>query len=230
MTRTWWAAVGGLLVATALPAQEVAPAAQSPVVEIVAPPATAIPAAVPVPTVVTVVLSTAMGEIRVELEKDRAPVTVANFLRYVDAKRFDGITWYRALKLDADGKYGLVQGGLSGTANKAFKPIAHESPAVTGLRHVDGAISMARLEPGSATAEFFVVIGDLVSLDGVAGTEDVGYAVFGRVTAGMDLIRQMLDRPRDPEAGEGSMKGQILAQPVKILTVRRVSCDPAAQC
>jgi peptidyl-prolyl cis-trans isomerase A (cyclophilin A) len=69
-----------------------------------------------------------------------------------------------------------------------------------------------------------------VSLDGVAGTEDVGYAVFGRVTDGMDLIRQMLDLPRDPEAGEGSMKGQILAQPVKILTVRRVSCEPAAQC
>jgi peptidyl-prolyl cis-trans isomerase A (cyclophilin A) len=135
----------------------------------------------------------------------------------------DGITWYRALKLDPDGKFGLVQGGLSGTAAKAFEPIAHESPAGTGLRHVDGAISMARREPGSATAEFFIVIGDLVSLDGTAGTEDVGYAVFGRVTDGMDIIRQMLDLPRDPEAGEGSMKGQLLAVPVKILTVRRVN-------
>lgn len=204
-----------VLLATALPAQDAAPVAQGAAMEAEA------PAAAPVPSVVTVVLATALGDIRVNLEKDRAPVTVANFLRYVDAKRFDGITLYRALKLDPEGKYGLVQGGLSGTQAKAFKPIAHESPAVTGLRHVDGAISMARLEPGTATAEFFIVIGDLASLDGMPGTEDVGYAVFGSVTEGMDLVRQMLELPRDPAAGEGSMKGQLLADPVKILTVRR---------
>lgn len=221
MKKRVFAALLGAWVATALPAQDVAPAAPSAAIEAEAPPDP------PVPTVVTVVLSTSMGDIRVDLEKDRAPVTVANFLRYVDAKRFDGITWYRALKLDAEGRYGLVQGGLSGTAVKAYKPIAHESPAVTGLRHVDGAISMARLEPGSATAEFFVVVGDLVSLDGAAGTEDVGYAVFGRVTDGMDLIRQMLELPRDPLAGEGSMKGQLLAQPVKILSVRRAGVGPS---
>lgn len=181
------------------------------------------PPAVAAPAVIEVVFQTTLGDIRVALEPDRAPVTVANFLRYVDAKRFDGITWYRALKLDPEGKYGLVQGGLRGDRKKAFKPIAHESPSVTGLKHVDGAISMARLEPGSATADFFVIIGDLVSLDGTADGSDPGYAVFGRVTQGMDLVRQMLELPKDPEAGEGAMKGQMLAQPVRVVTVRRAS-------
>ena len=190
-------------------AQESTPAAESQ------------PAAPPVATVVGVVFQTSLGEIRVSLEPDRAPVTVANFLRYVDAKRFDGISWYRALKLDPEGKYGLVQGGLQGDPKRMFKPIAHESPSVTGLRHVDGAISMARLEPGSATAEFFIIVGDLVSLDGAVDGSDPGYAVFGRVTQGMDIVRQMLKLPRDPQAGEGAMKGQMLAEPVKVLSVRR---------
>ena len=190
-------------------AQESTPAAESQ------------PAAPPVATVVGVVFQTRLGEIRVSLEPDRAPVTVANFLRYVDAKRFDGISWYRALKLDPEGKYGLVQGGLQGDPKRMFKPIAHESPSVTGLRHVDGAISMARLEPGSATAEFFIIVGDLVSLDGAMDGSDPGYAVFGRVTQGMDIVRQMLELPRDPQAGEGAMKGQMLAEPVKVLSVRR---------
>jgi peptidyl-prolyl cis-trans isomerase A (cyclophilin A) len=198
------------LFALAAHAQESSPDAQS------------LPTAPPVAKVVGVVLQTSLGEIRVDLEPGRAPVTVANFLRYVDAKRFDGISWYRALKLDPEGKYGLVQGGVQGDPKRTFKPIAHESPSVTGLRHVDGAISMARLEPGSATAEFFIIVGDLVSLDGTADGSDPGYAVFGRVTQGMDLVRQMLELPRDPQAGEGAMKGQMLAEPVKILAVRRV--------
>jgi peptidyl-prolyl cis-trans isomerase A (cyclophilin A) len=170
---------------------------------------------------VNVVLQTSLGEIRLALEKQRAPITVANFLRYIDGKRFDGVSFYRALKLDADGKYGLVQGGLRGNKKRAFKPIAHESPATTGLRHVNGAVSMARGDPGSATADFFITVGDLESLDGKPGTDDPGYAVFGHVTAGMDLVLKMLDLPRDPLAGEGVMKGQILAEPVKILTARR---------
>ncbi len=172
-----------------------------------------------------VVLQTSLGELRIELEPARAPVTVANFLRYVDTRRFDGSTFYRAMKLDAEGRYGLVQGGLRGDRKKAFKPIAHESPAATGLKHVDGAVSMARLEPGSATADFFIIIGDLSSLDGTADGTDPGYAVFGRVTAGMDLIRRIVDLPRDPNAGDAAMKGQILAEPVRILTARRA---PAA--
>lgn len=181
----------------------------------------------PAPQVVEVVVQTGLGEIGLALEKDRAPLTTANFLRYVDAHRLDGTTFYRALKLDADGKYGLVQGGLRGNRKLTFKPVAHESPTTTGLHHVDGAISMARGEPGSATADFFITIGELSSLDGKTDGSDPGYAVFGHVTSGMDLVRKMLELPRDPLAGEGVMKGQMLAEPVKIVTVRRRAATAA---
>ena len=176
----------------------------------------------PVPALVNVVIHTAMGDIAVALEKDRAPITAKNFLRYVDAKRFDGANFYRAVSIGEEGKYGMLQGGLRGDPKKVFPPIAHEAPAATGLSHVDGAISMARLAPGTARAEFFIVAGNLLALDGKPEENDPGYAVFGRVTSGMDLVIQMLALPRDPKAGmESGMQGQMLAQPVKILTVRR---------
>jgi peptidyl-prolyl cis-trans isomerase A (cyclophilin A) len=205
----------GLLVGAV--AQEAAPAA---------PPApdvqTAVaPAAVP-PALVNVLVHTTLGDIRLALEKDRAPLTTKNFLRYVDAKRYDGSDFYRAVKLDDEGKYGLVQGGLRGNPKRVFKPIPHESPRATGLSHVSGAISMARADPGTATSDFFIVVGDLVSLDGQSAGDDPGYAVFGHVVDGMDVVRQIMDLPRAIDAGEGAMKGQIIARPVKIQTVRRV--------
>lgn len=171
---------------------------------------------------VTVSMQTSMGEVRVALDAQRAPLTVDNFLKYVDAKRFDNITFYRAVKLDAEGKYGMVQGGLKGDTRKLFKPVAHEAPAATGILHLDGSISMARMDPGTATADFFFVIGDLPPLDGKADGTDPGYAAFGRVSQGMEIIRQVLDLPRSEDAGDGSMKGQMLAEPVKIFSVRRV--------
>jgi peptidyl-prolyl cis-trans isomerase A (cyclophilin A) len=183
----------------------------------VSPPAEAQPAA---PATVPVVMHTSMGDIHLALEVGRAPITAGNFLRYVDAKRFDGITFYRAMKVSEDGRYGLVQGGLS-DPKLLYKPIAHESPATTGLSHVDGAISMGRNEPGSAVADFFIVIGNLVSMDGTADGKDPGYAVFGRVTDGMDLVHAILDLPRSETARNPVMQGQMLAEPVKILTVRR---------
>lgn len=173
-----------------------------------------------VPATVPVVLHTTVGDIHIALEVERAPITAGNFLRYVDDKRFDGITIYRAYKASEDGRYGLVQGGLN-DPKKLFKPIAHESPATTGLSHVDGAISMGRDAPGTAVADFFIVIGDLVSMDGKADGSDPGYAVFGRVTQGMDVVRSMLDLPRSEKADHPAMQGQMLAEPVKILTARR---------
>ena len=173
------------------------------------------------PALVDVVLHTALGDIHLALEKDRAPISTANFLRYVDQKRLDNTTFYRAVKISEDGKYGLLQGGLKGNPKLAFKPIAHEPTRATGLSHLDGAISMARTAPGTATADFFIVVGDLTSLDAKADGSDPGYAMFGRVTSGMDIVHQMLELPRSAEAGDGSMKGQMLAEPVKILTVRR---------
>lgn len=182
--------------------------------------ADAAPAPAPVPKTVGVVMKTALGDIHIALEVERAPITANNFLRYVDGKRFDGITFYRALKVTEDGKYGFVQGGLNDPA-KLFKPIAHESPSKTGLSHVEGAISMARGEPGTAVADFFFIVGNLSSMDGKADGSDPGYAVFGHVTEGMEVIRGMLDLPRSAEARNPVMKGQMLAKPVKILSVRR---------
>lgn len=178
-------------------------------------------AATPVPASVKVVLKTSLGDIVLAVETQRAPITAANFLRYVDQRRLDGSEFYRSVAVDADGQYGLIQGGLRGNPKRVLKPIAHESTAVTGLSHVSGAISMARAEPGTATADFFIVIGDLVALDAQPNGGDPGYAVFGQVVDGMDVVHLIFGQPRSPTAGQGAMQGQMLAVPVKILTARR---------
>jgi peptidyl-prolyl cis-trans isomerase A (cyclophilin A) len=170
---------------------------------------------------VKVVLNTSQGEIVLALETERAPITAGNFLRYVDQKRLDGSEFYRAVALGDDGQYGLIQGGLRGNPKRVLKPIAHEPTTVTGLSHLNGAISMARADPGTATADFFIVIGDLVSWDAQPNGGDPGYAVFGHVVEGMDVVHAILGLPVSPTAGEGAMKGQMLASPVKILTARR---------
>lgn len=177
--------------------------------------------AVPDAQDVHVVLMTTQGNIHLALDAVRAPLTAANFLRYVDAGRFNGATFYRTLPIGDDGEYGLVQGGIRGDRERLFEPVAHESPAQTGLSHVDGTLSMARLDPGTATADFFIVVGNLVSLDGDPAKDDPGYAAFGRVTDGMDIVRRILVLPRDPQAGEEGMKGQMLAEPVQIVIARR---------
>jgi peptidyl-prolyl cis-trans isomerase A (cyclophilin A) len=186
--------------------------------------AAAAPAEVPkpAPATVAVLLHTELGDIQVAVEVERAPITAKNFLRYVDNKRFDNITFYRAMKLTEDGKYGIVQGGLQNDPKRVFPKIAHESPQTTGLSHVDGAISMGRNAPGTAQADFFFVIGDLTAMDGKPDGTDPGYAAFGHVTSGMDVVRAIMELPKSQEARTEAMKGQMLAQPVKILTVRRV--------
>lgn len=168
---------------------------------------------------VHVVLQTTLGNIRLALDAQRAPVTTANFLRYVDDKRFDGVDFYRALRVGEG--FGLVQAGMRGEKAREFEPIAHEAPAATGISHTDGAVSMSRFDPGTATSDFFIVIGDLVTLDGDPAQSDPGYAAFGHVVDGMSVVHQILEQPRDPEAGGEGMKGQILAQPVKIVVARR---------
>jgi peptidyl-prolyl cis-trans isomerase A (cyclophilin A) len=178
-------------------------------------------AGTPVPANVKVVLKTSLGDIVLAVETERAPITAANFLRYVDQRRLDGSEFYRSMAVGDDGQHGLIQGGLRGNPKRVLKPIAHESTAVTGLSHVNGAISMARADPGTATADFFVVIGDLVSLDAQPNGGDPGYAVFGHVVDGMDVIHVIFSQPRSSTAGQGVMKGQMLAIPVKILTARR---------
>jgi len=173
------------------------------------------------PASVNVVLKTSLGNIVLAVETERAPVTAANFLRYVDQKRLDGSEFYRAMVLGDDGQYGLIQGGLRGNPKRVLKPIAHEPTSVTGLSHENGVVSMARGDPGTATADFFVVVGDLVSLDAQPNGGDLGYAAFGHVVDGMDVVHVILGQPRSPTAGQGVMRGQMLAMPVKILTARR---------
>jgi peptidyl-prolyl cis-trans isomerase A (cyclophilin A) len=191
-----------------------------------APPASAEAPPAVAPATVKVVLRTALGDIVLALEKERAPVTVGNFLHYVDQKRLDGTEFYRAVSLDEQGQYGLIQGGLRNNPKRVFKAIAHEPTNVTGLSHVSGAISMARAEPGTAAADFFIVIGDLDSYDAHPDTGDPGYAVFGRVIEGMDVVRAILQLPRAPGSGEGVMSGQMIANPVNILSARRADSGP----
>ncbi len=175
------------------------------------------------PATTEVVMQTSVGDIRIALETQRAPVTAYNFLRYVDGKRFDDTTLYRAVKIGDDGVYGLVQGGLQGDRKRVFPPIAHEPVATTGVGHVNGTISMARGDPGTATADFFFVLGDLRALDGAPDSSDLGYAAFGHVVEGLDVVRSILDLPRAETADQAVMQGQMLAQPVRIITVRRAT-------
>lgn len=176
------------------------------------------------PSATRVVLSTSLGAITLDLAADKAPITVANFLKYVDAKRLDGAVFYRAVHAGSGSTTGLVQGGLRNDPARVYPPIAHESTTMTGLRHVDGVISMARYAPGSAQAEFFICIGDQTYLDADPAQpgDNVGFAAFGRLLEGMEVARAILAAPTSPTEGEGTMKGQMLSPIVPIVSARRV--------
>lgn len=185
------------------------------------------PAAEAKPETALVVLETTSGDITISLEVDQAPISAANFLRYVDEDRFDGTVFYRAMHLDwGEPPNGLLQGGTQNDPERILDGIAHEPTDQTGLSHTDGALSMARLEPGTATGDFSIMIKDQTGLDAQPGSDDpdlaAGYAVFGYVVEGMDVVRAIHAMPRDPDKGEGWMKGQMLAEPVRIIDARRV--------
>ena len=150
-----------------------------------------------------------------------------NFLRYVDEDRFDGTTFYRAMHLDwGESPNGLLQGGTQMHPDRVLDPIAHEPTTQTGLSHTDGALSMARYDPGSATGDFSIMIKDQTGLDATPASSDpslqAGFAVFGHVVDGMDVVHAIHALPPDPDKGEGWMKGQLLADPVEIIDMRRV--------
>lgn len=170
-----------------------------------------------------VILTTGDGPITVELANDKAPLTSANFLRYVDARKLDRTRFYRAMKIAADPLNGLIQGGVGGMAVELFPPVAHESTTQTGLRHVDGTISLARNAPGTATCDFFICVGPVPSLDADPSQpgDNLGFAAFGQVTDGMDVVRKILLSPTSPTEGEGVMKGQMLDPTIPIITARR---------
>lgn len=137
------------------------------------------------------------------------------------------MTFYRAMRLKwGEQPNGLIQAGLRGDPRALLKPIAHEPTSQTGIRHTAGAISMARFAPGTATADFSIMLSDMAGLDADPAAADAesraGYAAFGHVVSGMDVVRKIWDAPLSPSAGEGVLKGQMLVPPVKVFTVRRV--------
>ena len=173
--------------------------------------------------VVHIAIKTVKGVITAELYATKAPLTVKNFLRYVDMKLLDGATFYRVSHAPNAPDKGLIEGGLRG--RKVLRPVAHESTAKTGLTHKDGTLSMARLAPGTATSEFFIVVGDQPGFDAdpAEGGDPAGFAAFGQVTGGMDVIKTIFEQPVSKSAGAGVMKSEMLSPPVQITNVRRTA-------
>lgn len=166
-------------------------------------------------------IQTSAGNIKVELYPDKAPVTVQNFLHYVDEGKYNGASFYRVVTPENQPgrkiKIEVIQGGLEGIAPvDSFPGIPHETTLQTGIHHLDGTLSMARDKPGTASTEFFICIGNQPELDygGKRNPDLQGFAAFGRVLEGMDVVRSIQHMPAD--------SNQMLVQPVTILHIKRI--------
>ena len=163
---------------------------------------------------VRVVIETDLGAIELEVDVGRAPVTAENFLRYLDGGQYDDGTFFRTVHADNQPddsiRIAVIQGGRNpDAAADPFPAIALERTSETGLRHVDGAVSMGRTGPDTATDSFFICVGDQPSLDfgGMRNPDGQGFAAFGRVVAGMDVVRAIHAAPYE---------AQRLTPPVRI--------------
>lgn len=175
------------------------------------------------PSPVRVRLETSAGNIVLELNSARAPKTVRNFMTYVDDGRLDGTEFYRASRSTTRPGTGFVQGGIGVDTRRKLPALALEPTSQTGLHHVDGAISMARGESTDlATCNFSLLVGAHPYLDAQPGSP--GYAVFGRVAGGMDVVKRMVALPTG--GGVGPMRGQMLLKPVRILKAVRLNGTP----
>ncbi len=207
------------LTATALLCLAAAPAvAQTPTPSAAAPTA---PAAAQY-ALVKVRLQTGEGPIVLALEKQRAPITTANFLRYVDQKKLDGVSFYRSVKVTPT--IGFIQGGTRNDPKRTLPPIKHEPSSTTGVHNVDGTIAMARSAPGTASGDFFILVGDEPTMDAdpKAPGDNQGFAAFGHVVEGMDVVRHIMDAATSATAGAGVMKGSMIADPIRIIAAKRV--------
>lgn len=175
------------------------------------------------PEVVRTRVQSELGSFVITVAPKTAPITVANYLAYVDGRHLDNASVYRVVTLanqSADTKYKIevVQWGMNLPDDKPapFRPIVHETTQQTGLKHLDGVVSMARGGPGTASSEFFICIGAQPELDfgGRRNPDGQGFAAFGRVTEGMDVVRAIHKR------GEAK---QYLAKPLSIASVRRMT-------
>jgi peptidyl-prolyl cis-trans isomerase A (cyclophilin A) len=167
---------------------------------------------------VRVRVQTELGDIVMEIDAKRAPNTAANFLRYLNAGHYDGGTFHRTVKMDnqpdSPVKIEVIQAGVNpDRAKEGFPPILLERTSVTGLRHTDGVISMARGQADSATSGWFICINDQPSLDygGARNPDGQGFAAFGRVVQGMEVVRKIQQAP--------NTDAQRLTPPIKILKV-----------
>jgi len=163
-------------------------------------------------------IETAAGNILMEVYPDRAPVTAANFLRYVEAGLYNGTTFFRVLtpdnQPDNEFRIQVIQGGEVAD-EKCFPAIAHETTKTTGLRHQDGSVSLARADPGTASCSFFICIGDQPELDfgGRRNHDGQGFAAFGRVVEGLDVVKKIQAMEQEK---------QYLKNPLAILSIRRL--------
>lgn len=175
---------------------------------------------------VLVLMSTSEGDIEIELYIDRAPKTAGNFLRLVENGDMDGGSFYRVVSYENDNrapKIEVIQGRHGGKTERVFDTIDHETTEQTGILHKNGVISMARGAVGTATSEFFICIGDQPGLDhGQSRNADgQGFAAFGKVVRGMDVVRKIQVLPADGESDSDYTTGQILTDPVVISSIRR---------
>lgn len=172
------------------------------------------------PPIVRVRLVTGAGSIVLALDVRHAPGTSANFLRYVDDGRLDNTSFYRATRRRTAPNTGFVQGGIGTDAHRMLGLVPLEPTSKTGLHHLYGTISMARYDrTDSATGNFSIMLGPNPSLDTRPGF--LGYAAFGQVISGMDVVKRMLAAPTSP-GGEGAFKGQLMVKPIPILRAERL--------
>jgi len=175
--------------------------------------------------IINVTLQTTVGTIHIELYSEKAPISVANFLRYADDGYFNNTSFYRAVRYENDNgspKIEVIQGGI-GDGERAYPMIRHESTNITGLKHLDGTLSMSRGAVDTATSDFFICIGDQSGLDfGASRNSDgLGFAAFGRVTSGMDIVRKIHQMPSDKPTDNSYVKGQLINNPIIIKTIQR---------
>jgi peptidyl-prolyl cis-trans isomerase A (cyclophilin A) len=181
---------------------------------------------------IDILMETSAGEIRLELYPEAAPVTVANFLKYVDHQHYDGkASFYRTVRMDNQAqnniKIEVIQGGMGmEDPDPPLQAIAHETTNDSGILHLDGVISMGRLDPGSATTEFFICVNDQPGLDfgGKRLPDGLGFASFGKVISGMDVVRRIQAMNTDMPDGQELeyTRGQILTEPVLIQKISRI--------
>lgn len=168
---------------------------------------------------VRVRLVTSAGNIVIALDARRAPKTVANFLAYVDDGRLDNTEFYRATRRKSDARFGFIQGGIAQDARRMLPPLVLEPTSQTGITHQDGTISMAHgINEDAANANFSIMVGPNPALDARPGNR--GYAAFGKVISGMDVVKRILALPTG--GGRDAMKGQMILAPIKILRAERL--------